>query len=81
LETGVSDSLDIFGCTRRATDAVRLRFAQVPEPCQERGKVGSVKQSLLAELDAFEVMSVAAFFDGPLRKDFDGLPTSASRAL
>ena len=57
LETGVSDSLDIFGCTWRATDAVRLRFAQVPEPCQKRGKVGSVKQSLLAELDAFEVTS------------------------
>jgi hypothetical protein len=29
----------------------------------------------------FNVMSVAAFFDGPLSKDFDGLPTSASRAL
>jgi hypothetical protein len=27
------------------------------------------------------LMSVAAFFDGPLSKDFDGLPTSASRAL
>jgi tetratricopeptide (TPR) repeat protein len=27
------------------------------------------------------VVSVAAFFDGPLSKDFDGLPTSASRAL
>ena len=26
-------------------------------------------------------LSVAAFFDGPLSKDFDGLPTSASRAL
>ena len=26
-------------------------------------------------------VSVAAFFDGPLSKDFDGLPTSASRAL
>jgi hypothetical protein len=26
-------------------------------------------------------VSVATFFDGPLSKDFDGLPTSASRAL
>jgi len=26
-------------------------------------------------------LSVAVFFDGPLSKDFDGLPTSASRAL
>jgi hypothetical protein len=26
-------------------------------------------------------LSVAAIFDGPLSKDFDGLPTSASRAL
>jgi branched-chain amino acid transport system permease protein len=26
-------------------------------------------------------VSVAAFFDGPLSKDFDGLPTSSSRAL
>ena len=34
-----------------------IRFAQVPEPCQKRGKVGSVKQRLLAELDAFEVTS------------------------
>jgi hypothetical protein len=39
------------------TDAVRIRFAQAPEPCQKRGKVGSVKQGLLAELDAFEVAS------------------------
>jgi hypothetical protein len=29
----------------------------VPEPSQKRGKVGSVKQRLLAELDAFEVTS------------------------
>ena len=57
VEIVVSASLDIFGCTRRATNAVRLRFAQVPEPRQKRGKVGSVKQSLLAELDAFEVTS------------------------
>jgi hypothetical protein len=34
-----------------------IRFAQVPEPCQKRGKVGSVKQRLLAELDALEVTS------------------------
>jgi hypothetical protein len=39
------------------TDAVRIRFAQAPELCQKRGKVGSVKQRLLAKLDAFEVTS------------------------
>ena len=38
-------------------DLALIRFAQVPEPCQKRGKVGSVKQRLLAELDAFEVTS------------------------
>jgi hypothetical protein len=35
-------------------------------------------QSSIAQGD---FVSVAAFFDGPLSKDFDGLPTSASRAL
>ena len=49
--------LETFGCTRRVTDAARLRFAQAPEPCQKRGKIGGVKRSLLAELDAFEVTS------------------------
>ena len=34
-----------------------IRSAQVPEPCQKRGKVGSVKQRLLAELGASEVTS------------------------
>ena len=34
-----------------------IRSAQVPEPCQKRGKVGGVKQRLLAELDALEVTS------------------------
>jgi hypothetical protein len=52
-----SASLDTFGCTARVTDAVRIRFAQVLELCQKRGKVGSVKQRLLAELDACEVTS------------------------
>jgi hypothetical protein len=37
------------------TDTVRIRFTQAPEVCQKRDKVGSVKQRLLAELDAFEV--------------------------
>ena len=39
------------------TNAVRLRFALAPEPCQKRGEVGSIKQRLRAELDAFEVTS------------------------
>ena len=52
-----SASLDTFGGIAHATDAVRIRFAQAPELCQKRGKVGSVKQRLLAELDAFEVTS------------------------
>jgi hypothetical protein len=39
------------------TDPVRIRFAQAPQHCQKRGKVGSVKQRLLAELNAFEVAS------------------------
>jgi hypothetical protein len=34
-----------------------IRFAKAPEPCEKRGKVGGVKQRLLAELDAFEVTS------------------------
>jgi hypothetical protein len=34
-----------------------IQFAEVPEPCQKGGKVGRVKQRLLAELDAFEVTS------------------------
>ena len=38
----------------------------------------SEEQALRAAL-AF--MSVAAVFDGPLSKNFDGLPASASRAL
>ena len=38
-------------------DLALIRFAQVPEPRQKRGKVGSVKQRLFAELDAFEVTS------------------------
>jgi hypothetical protein len=36
---------------------LRIRFAQESEPRQKRGKVGSVKQRLLAELDGFEVTS------------------------
>ena len=40
-----------------AVDPTLIRLAQVPETCQKRGKVGSVKQRLLAELDAFEVTS------------------------
>jgi len=36
---------------------LRIRFAQASEPCKKRGKVGSVKQRLLAELNAFEVTS------------------------
>jgi hypothetical protein len=39
------------------TDPVRIRFAQAPQLCQKRGKVGSVKQRLLAEFNAFEVAS------------------------
>jgi hypothetical protein len=38
-------------------DLALVRFAQVPEPRQKRGKVGSVKQRLFAELDACEVAS------------------------
>jgi len=38
-------------------DPALIRFAQVSEPSQKRGKVGSVKQRLLAELYAFEVTS------------------------
>ncbi len=41
----------------RMPDPVRIRFAQAPQLCQKRGKVGSVKQRLLAELNAFEVAS------------------------
>ena len=52
-----SASLDTFGCIARVTDAVRIRFGQAPEICQKRGKVGSIKQRLLAELDGFEVTS------------------------
>jgi hypothetical protein len=37
-------------------------------------------RSLVAASETAAV-SVAAFFDGPLSKDFDGLPTSSSRAL
>jgi hypothetical protein len=37
-------------------------------------KLGSAKETI-------SCVSVGAFFDGPLSKDFDGLPTSASRAL
>ena len=39
------------------TNAARIRFAQAPEFCQKRGKVGSVKQCFLPELDALEVAS------------------------
>jgi hypothetical protein len=52
-----SASLGTFGCTGRMTDPVRIRFAQAPQHCQKRGKIGSVKQRLLAELNAFEVAS------------------------
>jgi hypothetical protein len=52
-----SGSLDTFGCITHVTGAVRIRFAQAAQLCQKRGKVGSVKQRLLAELDAFEVTS------------------------
>src|SRR5882757_2418590 len=38
-------------------DLALIRFAQVLKPYHKRGKVGSVKQRLLAELDAFEVTS------------------------
>jgi len=34
-----------------------------------------------AKVLSMQEVSVAAFFDGPLSKDFDGLPASASRAL
>jgi hypothetical protein len=55
---------------------------------RESRTYGSVRGALSNErpyrdrptLGALRV-SVAAFFDGPLSKDFDGLPTSASRAL
>src|SRR3954470_378999 len=42
---------------RFVIDPALIQFAQAPEPCQKRGKVGGVKQRLLAELDAFEVTS------------------------
>ena len=38
-------------------DPALIQFVQALEPCQKRGKVGGVKQRLLAELDAFEVTS------------------------
>lgn len=38
-------------------DLSLIRFAQVPKPCHKRGKIRSVKQRLLAELDTFEVTS------------------------
>jgi hypothetical protein len=40
---------------RPVIDPAFIGFAQLAEPCQKRGKVGSVKQRLLAELDAFKV--------------------------
>jgi hypothetical protein len=49
--------LDTFGCVACVAAAVHIRFALAPELCQKRGKVSSVKQRLLAELDAFEVTS------------------------
>ena len=49
--------LRIFRCRGPATEALRIRFAEASEPCKKRGKVGSVKQRLLAELNAFEVTS------------------------
>ena len=39
------------------TNAARIRFAQAPEFCQKRGKVGSVRQCFHPELDALEVAS------------------------
>jgi len=45
------------------TDPVRVRFAQAPHLCQKRGKVASVKQRLLAELNALEVASFDRFVE------------------
>jgi len=58
-----SASLGTFGCTGRMTDPVRVRFAQAPHLCQKRGKVASVKQRLLAELNALEVASFDRFVE------------------
>src|SRR5216683_5816490 len=58
-----SASLGTFGCTGRMTDPVRIRFAQAPQLCQKRGKVASLKQRLLAELNALEVASFDRFVE------------------
>jgi hypothetical protein len=58
-----SASLGTFGCTGRMTDPVRVRFGQAPQLCQKRGKVASVKQRLLAELNALEVASFDRFVE------------------
>jgi hypothetical protein len=58
-----SASLGTFGCTGRMADPVRVRFAQAPYLCQKRGKVASVKQRLLAELNALEVASFDRFVE------------------
>jgi hypothetical protein len=52
--------LRTFGGILGVTSAAYVAFAQTTELCQERGKVGGVKQRFLAELNAPEV----APFDG-----------------
>jgi len=49
--------LRTLGYAGPVTDPALIQFARAPEPCQKSGKVGGVKQRLLAELDAFEVTS------------------------
>ncbi len=45
------------------TDPVCVRFAQASHLCQKRGKVASVKQRLLAELNALEAASFNRFVE------------------
>ena len=51
-------SLPRRALARPVIELALIRYAQAPEPCQKRGKVGSVKQRLLAKLDAFEVTTL-----------------------
>lgn len=49
--------INVAFLARFVIDPALIQFAQAPESCQKRGKVGGVKQRLLAELDAFEITS------------------------
>ena len=64
-------------CTEELARVIDNSQLSVPETIHVNH--GSPSEAELIELCA--QVSVAAFFDGPLSKNFDGLPTSASRAL